>query len=139
MQFITRKRRPAPAVIIVSLIDILMVLLIFLMINTSFTKLPSLKLTLPESKQAVKGATEAKMVVTVWTNEPYFYIADQPVTIEELKAQLETKVREEPDLKLAIMPDTEAAIGKVYKVADIARDAGVRTNAVSILFKPAEE
>ena len=37
--------------IIISLIDILIVLLIFLMVTTSFKQFPAVKLTLPESRQ----------------------------------------------------------------------------------------
>ena len=55
MQFVNRKRRPAPGVMIVSLMDIMMVLLIFLMITSTFKKQPSIKLTLPESSEAKPG------------------------------------------------------------------------------------
>ena len=44
MKFSVRKRRTAPAVIIVALIDVLVVLLIFLMVTTTFKQQPLLKL-----------------------------------------------------------------------------------------------
>ena len=47
MKFVTHKRRQAPAVIIISLIDILIVLLIFMMVTTSFRQTPALRLALP--------------------------------------------------------------------------------------------
>ena len=55
MRFTTRKQRQAPAVIIISLIDILIVLLIFLMVTTTFKQFPAVKLTLPEAKQPNRG------------------------------------------------------------------------------------
>lgn len=74
MRFITRKRRQTPAIIIVSLIDILMVLLIFLMATTTFKQQPALKLALPESKQGKAGGSEASLVVTIAPREPHLYV-----------------------------------------------------------------
>ena len=58
MRFSVRKRRTAPAVIIVALIDVLVVLLIFLMVTTTFKQQPTLKLALPESSAAQKTGSE---------------------------------------------------------------------------------
>ena len=58
MRFGREKRKAAPSVIIVSLIDVLIVVLIFLMITTHFkNRESSLKLTLPESKEAKQGGS----------------------------------------------------------------------------------
>ena len=65
MQFSTRKRRQAPTIIIVSLIDVLIVVLIFLMATTTFKQLPAIQLALPESKQAKAGAADNALVVSV--------------------------------------------------------------------------
>ena len=54
MKFLIRKRRTTPAVIIVALIDVLIVLVIFLLVTTTFKQVPSLQLTLPASRQALK-------------------------------------------------------------------------------------
>ena len=51
MQFVTRKRRPAPGVMIVSLIDIMMVLLIFLMITSTFKKQPYARLQVRDLRE----------------------------------------------------------------------------------------
>ena len=64
MRFSVRKRRTAPAVIIVALIDVLVVLLIFLMVTTTFKQQPALRLALPESSQAQKtGASESAPLI----------------------------------------------------------------------------
>ncbi len=58
MRFYTRKRR-APSIIIVSLIDILAILLIFFIVTTTFQKnLPQLQINLPESKTAEQAPAE---------------------------------------------------------------------------------
>ena len=59
MKFLVHKRRTAPAIIIVALIDVLIVLLIFLICTTTFKQQPALRLALPESSTALKsGANE---------------------------------------------------------------------------------
>jgi len=88
MRFYVRKRKQAPAVIIVALIDILIVLLIFLMVTTTFKQQPALKLALPESSQAQKtGASETPpMIVSIDPKGTLRFGADaRPVTIERLK------------------------------------------------------
>ena len=58
MKFYTRKRR-APSVIIVSLIDILAILLIFFIVTTTFRiNQPQLQINLPESKSAEQAPAE---------------------------------------------------------------------------------
>lgn len=135
MQFIQRKRRAAPAVIIISLIDIMMVLLIFLMITTSFKKLPALKLTLPETTQPVEGITEANLVVTVSTNAPFYYLGEEPVSLEALRERLNQIIRENPVAQLSIRPDTESAVGDLVTVMDVAKEAHFQPDAVKMIIK----
>ena len=89
MQFTVRKHRQAPAVIIISLIDILIVLLIFMMVTTSFRQTPALKLALPESKQPRQGtSSDAAIIVSIAKNEPRFYIDTKLVTFQRLQDEL---------------------------------------------------
>ncbi len=127
MEFTRNKRRRAPSIIIVSLIDVLMVVLIFLMVSTTFKKeTAALKLALPESKQAKSGTTEAKpFVVVVTTNFPYFYVNDQPITMNGLKNELLAAAKRDPQVKISIKADRQAPFGEVVKVIDAAKEANV--------------
>ena len=115
--------------IIVALIDILIVLLIFLMVTTTFKQQPALKLTLPESSQAKKtGANEAApFVVSIDPKGNLRFGPDaSPVTIEHLKEEVLAAVAKKPDLQLAISADTTAPIGQVIKVIDISKEAKLK-------------
>src|SRR6266576_3333719 len=93
MRFHFHKRRQAPAVIIVALVDVLIVLLIFLMVTTAFKQQPALKLALPESSQSQKsGAQEhPPLVVTIdTTGNLRLGPEGKPVTVERLKEELRT-------------------------------------------------
>ncbi len=127
MQFSPHKRRRAPSVIIVSLIDVLLVVLIFLMVSTTFKKAQtSLKITLPESKQAKAGAAEAKpFTVMISSNSPYLYLEGQPVTMDRFVAQLNEACKKDPQTKLTIKPDKFAPMGEYLKITDAAQDAKV--------------
>ena len=103
MQFTTRKRRNPPSVIIVSLIDVLIVVLIFLMVASTFKQHPSIKLALPESKQASEPtSTEGNLVVTIAKSEPHLFLGRNPVTLDRLEAELKASVRRNPGVRLAI-------------------------------------
>ena len=127
MRFATQKRRRTPAVIIVSLIDVLLVVLIFLMVTTTAKKVePALKLNLPQSKEAKPGPTEAKpFVVQVTTNFPYFFIGDRPVTLDKLQSEMTARVKNDPQLKVAVKADRQAPFGEIVRVIDASKAAQV--------------
>ena len=129
MRFHVRKRRQAPAIIIVALVDILIVLLIYLMVTTTFKQQPALKLALPESSQAQKtGAREdAPLVVSIDSkgNLRFGPKAD-PVTMDDLKKELLAAVAKTPDVRVAISADKDAPWGKVVKVMDAIKESGIK-------------
>jgi len=130
MRFYVRKRRQAPAVIIVALIDILIVLLIFLMVTTAFKQQPALKLALPESSQAQKaGANEsAPLVISIDPKGDLRFGAQaKPVTIDGFKSELVAALEKRPDLALAINADKTAPIGQVVKIMDAAKEAKIKS------------
>jgi len=129
MKFYVRKRKQAPAVIIVALIDILIVLVIFLMVTTTFKQQLALKLSLPESSQAQRsGAQESPPLVVTVDPKGNLRLGQEakPVTIEELKNDLAAELAKRPDLKLAINGDEGAPWGKIIKVMDAAKAVGIK-------------
>jgi biopolymer transport protein ExbD len=127
MHFSSHKRRRAPSVIIVSLIDVLLVVLIFLMVSTTFKKAQTvLKLTLPQSKIAEPGSQDAKpLIITIASNAPYFFLAERPITYDVLETELAAATQREPQLKVSIRADKNAPFGEVTRVITAARLAQV--------------
>ncbi len=129
MNFSGHKRRRAPSVIIVSLIDVLLVVLIFLMVTTAFKETPAFKVTLPETTQQVpkQGVQDSPpLIITITTNSPHFYVGKSAVTFDRLKAELTQRAKENPRLIVAIRADDQAAYGNVVKVTEAAQNAQVR-------------
>jgi len=127
MHFYERKHRSAPGVIIVALIDILIVMLIFLMVTTTFKQQPALRLALPESSQAVKtGANENAPKVVSVDDKGMLSFDGRAVTVDTLKAELRAAAEKNPDLKLAINADKNAPFGQIIKIMDAAKDVKIK-------------
>ena len=129
MRFIVRKRRGAPAVIIVALIDVLIVLLIFLMVTTTFKMQPALKLALPESSQAQKsGANETPPLIISIDKDGNLRLGEQnlPVTLDSLRHELLARVEKDPELRVALSADKAAPFGQIVRVMDATKEAKIR-------------
>lgn len=135
MKFTRHKRRQAPAVIIISLIDILIVLLIFLMVTTSFKQYPAVKLKLPESAQPKQGASEDLLIVTVAKEPPFYYLNTVPVTLSKLQEEFTRRIAENPNSSVAIRPDKDAQVEEFLRVVEAANAAKLKTQ-INVFVKP---
>ena len=129
MKFLVRKRRTAPAVIIVALIDVLIVLVIFLLVTTTFKQQPALRLALPTSTSALKSGVNENPPLIVSIDEKgllRFGLENLPVTPDQLRGQLLAQIAKQPDAKLAVSADKSAPWGRIVLVMDIAREANIK-------------
>ena len=127
MKFYTKKRK-APSIIIISLIDILAILLIFFIVTTTFKKnQPQLQINLPDSKSAEAAPAEKKepLVLGVKGGDA-ITLGDKPVALDELAAALKAAREESPGRPIALQADTAAPFGVVVKVLDALKEAGVK-------------
>ena len=116
----------------------LVVLLIFLMVTTTFKQQPLLKLALPESVSAQKsGAEEHPPLVVNIDADGHFRFGDKnvPVTLEQLRGQLIPEATKNPDVKLAIRADKKAPWASIVTVMDLAKEANIK--ALSAFTKDA--
>lgn len=126
MRFLVRKRRTAPAVIIVALIDVLIVLVIFLMVTTTFKQVPSLQLTLPTSRQALRpGVSENPVQVVTIASNGTLFLATSPYTLQQLQGQLAGLAAKNPKVRLAVRADKDAPWGRMVEVMDAAKAAKI--------------
>lgn len=125
MKIAVRKRR-APSIIIVSLVDILTILLIFFVVSTTFKRdQPEVQINLPDSKTSTKSSSELDHAI-VSVNENDEVRLDGEVIAPE---GLETAVRNLPATRrasLALQADKKASFGTIIKVMDALKLAGVK-------------
>jgi biopolymer transport protein ExbD len=129
MQFRVHRRRQAPTVIIVALIDVLIVLLIFLMVTTTIRQTPAIPLALPQTSQPEKvGASEnAPLIVTIDAQGGLRLGADsRPMTLDQLKAELQSQLEKKPGLSVAVNADKNSPLGEFVKVWDVAKELKVK-------------
>jgi biopolymer transport protein ExbD len=125
MNFVVRKRR-APTIIIVSLVDILIILLIFFVVSTTFKKdQPEVQINLPESKTATKTPSELEHALVSVDQNDSIKLDGKDIGVEELEAA----VRDLPAARkstLALQADKKASFGIIIKVMDALKLAGVK-------------
>jgi biopolymer transport protein ExbD len=125
MKFAVRKRR-APLIIIVSLVDILIILLIFFVVSTSFKKdQPEVQINLPDSKTAQKRPSELEHAIVSIDSNDDIKLDGRAIGADEL----EEAVRNLPETRkstLALQADKKASFGTIIKVMDALKLAGVK-------------
>ncbi|HET7227475.1 MAG TPA: biopolymer transporter ExbD [Chthoniobacterales bacterium] len=125
MNFAVRKRR-APSVIIVSLVDILTILLIFFVVSTTFKKdQPEVQINLPESKTATKAPAELEHAIVTVDEADAIKLNDRPVDVDELESAVRN-LSQTQKASLALQADRKASFGTIIKVMDALKLAGVR-------------
>ncbi|MGA7394683.1 MAG: biopolymer transporter ExbD [Terrimicrobiaceae bacterium] len=127
MRFYIRKRR-APSIIIVSLIDILAILLIFFIVTTTFRKnQPQLQINLPESRTAEQAPAEnTEPAILRIKSASEITLDEKPVSLENLADALRTLRQQAPARPIAMQADREAPFGVVVRALDALRDAGIK-------------
>ena len=125
MKFAVRKRR-APSIIIVSLVDILTILLIFFVVSTTFKKdQPEVQINLPESKTSSSKPAEMEHVVVSVDAEDALKLDGKAIAVDELQSAIENLT---PARKgtLVLKADEKASFGIIIKVMDALKLAGVK-------------
>jgi biopolymer transport protein ExbD len=126
MKIAVRKRR-APSIIIVSLVDILTILLIFFVVSTTFKRdQPEVQINLPDSKTSIKASSELEHAVVSVNENDEVRLDGQVIGVDELEAA----VRNLPATRrsaLALQADKKSSFGTIIKVMDALKLAGVKT------------
>jgi len=114
-------------VIIVSLIDILAILLIFVIVTTTFRRdQPAVVINLPDSRTATAAPTQADPAILSISKDSKLYLDNKPVELAGLKQALQEMLLATPNRGLALNADKQAPFGVVVSVMDILKEANVR-------------
>ncbi len=125
MKFAVRKRR-APSIIIVSLVDILTILLIFFVVSTTFKRdQPEVRINLPESKTATKAPAETEHAIVSVTENDEVKLDGQTIAVDQLEAAIRD-LSSSRRSSLALQADKKASFGTIIQVMDALKLAGVK-------------
>ena len=121
------KRRRRPEVIIVSLIDIFAILLIFVIVTTTFKSAqPAVTIKLPESKSAVSAEKGEEALKLSISEKEEIFLGAERVALEDLRGKLEALQKLPRPPRLALASDKRAPFGTVIAVIDVLKQAGVK-------------
>lgn len=126
MNFQRGQSRDEPEINLIALIDVLLVILIFLMVTTSYAKFSELQINLPEAGGETASSQVKPIQVTVDSSEHYA-INNQgiPFTgIAALAAALKSEAESQTDPTIVINADAKAPHQSVINVMEAARQAG---------------
>ena len=122
-----------PSLNLTSMMDVVFLLIIFFMVGTKFTDVDrTIGLTVPEVNEggALTAAPEKK-VVNVFA-DGQITLDRQPVTVEQLLAELKAEREQYPDLGVLVRGDAGAPFQNVAQVLATCREAGVGELGISV-------
>jgi biopolymer transport protein ExbD len=123
-----RKPRPEnPEINLIPFIDVLLVVLIFLMLSTTYSKFTELQLTLPTAEADKLRDRPAEIVVSVAADGRYAInrLAVDGRNVDALAAALTAAAKDQKEPVVIVSADATAAHQSVINVLDAARRAGL--------------
>ena len=120
-----RREGPSAHIDMNSLIDLTFLLLVVFIVTLP-TLEQSIHVMLPVGKTG-KAQDDKKKTLSI-TVDPLgkIFVGDKPTTREDLKAQLASKVAEDPELSVLVRGDVRVGYGDVYEIVKIAKDCNVK-------------
>lgn len=126
MNFQRGQQRDEPEINLVPMIDVLLVILIFLMITTTYSKFSELQINLPEAA-AEKQAERPNEINVGVDAQGNYSINRKPVVVggvNDLSAELKRAAEGRADPVIVINADAKTTHQSVIRVMEAARSAG---------------
>ncbi|MBS1155675.1 MAG: biopolymer transporter ExbD [Proteobacteria bacterium] len=126
MNFRKGRGREEPEINFVPLIDVLLVILIFLMASTTYSRFAELKINLPTA-EAEKSAEQKQTIQVAVSANGQYAVNETPTTFssaEEFALVLRRAAGSNPDPMVVVNADAQATHQSVVNVMEAARAAG---------------
>ncbi|MBR7001804.1 MAG: biopolymer transporter ExbD [Neisseriaceae bacterium] len=124
MNFRNRRPMEEPEINFIPLIDLLLVILIFLMITTTYNKLNGFQVALPEANAPVNSVATDDILIAV--KDSNWLMNGEEVSADELKQRLAEKAQNMNENNWVIIAaDGQVDYAKVMNTMEIANQAGI--------------
>jgi biopolymer transport protein ExbD len=124
------------AINVTPLVDVVLVLLIILMVSSTYIVAQTLKVQLPKAR-ATDGTADKPTKVEL-LKDGSFRFNDNKVTEAELTQKVKDAVAADPEMSLVVSADKEVQHGSVVHMLDIAKLAGVTKFAINVMQQGGE-
>jgi biopolymer transport protein ExbD len=126
MNFQRGRTREEPEINLIPMIDVLLVILIFMMVTTSYAKFSELQINLPQAGGEA-AAEQVKPIAVAVDASQHYAINNQTVAnseVDSLAASLKSAAGDQTDPTIVINADAKATHQSVINVMEAARRAG---------------
>lgn len=118
---------------ITSLIDVLFLLLIFLMVSSTFLDQPGIKLELPHADSSI--VVEQKDYVLFVDKQGKMFLNSLEVDFENLEPRLKEVLPEIKDGSLILKADQQVSHGIVVRIMDVVKNSGIKKLIIGTKLK----
>ena len=119
------------AINVTPLVDVMLVLLVVLMVASTYIVAQTLKVQLPKARVTDGTAEKPTTVQILKTGE--FRLNEQPIDEKGLDEKLKAAAAADAEMSLVVSADKEAQHGMVVHVMDIAKVAGITKFAINVM------
>ncbi|MBU1107185.1 MAG: biopolymer transporter ExbD [Candidatus Riflebacteria bacterium] len=122
-KLLPEKHKQKPQIVVTNLIDVILLLVFFFMITSSFARnQEKLPIDVPKAANATTMETE-NMTVQIAKNG-HIFVAGKSIEMAELTSQIKTWVTNSPDRPIMVEADKDANYGRIIHVLDQIRSFG---------------
>jgi biopolymer transport protein ExbD len=136
----SRRRMDEPEINLIPFIDVLLVVLIFLMLTTTYSRFTELQVNLPAASAEPMRERPGEIIVAV-AGDGRYAVNQRAVdgrSVELLAAELTAAAQGRSDMVVIISADATAAHQSVVNVLDAARRAGLMRLTFAAQAPPGE-
>ena len=123
---LTRPARAGPLISLVPMIDVMLILLVFFMVTSTYLNLDMIPAVQQQNSAAAGPATAGETVMIRLGAGGDPVVSGQAVAMADLAAVLRARLAGEPDLRVLILPSGAARTQALISVMDAATGAGIQ-------------
>ncbi len=132
LRMLPERNTKKPEIVLTNLIDVILLMVFFFMITTSFAKqTQKIPLQLPTSSTAVVTGQE-NLTVQVGADGRMF-VGKDAVTLADVPAKIGAWVQAQPDRPVVLEADVKLDYGKVVQVLEAIRQGGGQNIGISTI------
>ncbi len=134
---LSRPRRSGPLISLVPMIDVMLILLVFFMVTSTYLNLDMIPATRQQAQAGAPGAAPAGTVLIRLAADGVPVIEGRSLRPEALAERLAARLRDDPRTQVLVLPSGATTTQALVAVMDTAARAGVvRLRVIRLEARP---
>jgi len=120
------RRREEPEIVVIPLIDVLLMLLIFFMVATTFNRMGALNIVLPEADSSTAVSQHRSVNISIDADGRYYVNRQEVINtkLDTLKQAIATAAGDDTTPQIVLQADRRTQLQSVVRAMDAARQLG---------------